>query len=116
MFREFQALALIIAGLAAIERLWLGRHRLIDQFGNGLTMPGSMSGAMSVRPDLAGSASGLMGALIVAGGAVLPAPAGAVLPQAGGAPGLFAPVLGSSLAGPARAVWAGRPRARPPPA
>ncbi|WP_300029002.1 hypothetical protein [uncultured Roseobacter sp.] len=38
--------------------------------GNGITMPGSHAGAMSVRPDLAGSAAGLSGALIVAGGAV----------------------------------------------
>ncbi|MEO1453441.1 MAG: multidrug effflux MFS transporter [Pseudomonadota bacterium] len=85
-------------------------------FGNGLTMPGSMSGAMSARPDLAGTASGLMGALIVAGGAVLTALTGAVLPEVGGAPVLLALMLGSSLAGLALAFWAGRLSARLPPA
>jgi DHA1 family bicyclomycin/chloramphenicol resistance-like MFS transporter len=29
--------------------------------GNGLTMPSSTAGALSVKPDLAGSASGLSG-------------------------------------------------------
>lgn len=47
--------------------------------GNGLTMPGSNAGAMSVRPELAGSAAGLSGALTVGGGAVMSAIAGAVL-------------------------------------
>jgi len=39
--------------------------------GNGLTMPGASAGALSARPELAGSASGLAGALTVGGGAVL---------------------------------------------
>ncbi len=40
-------------------------------FGNGLTLPGANVGVMSVAPHLAGSASGLSGALTVAAGAVL---------------------------------------------
>ena len=47
--------------------------------GNGLTLPSSNVGAMSVRPALAGSASGLSGALAVAGGATISAITGAVL-------------------------------------
>ena len=47
--------------------------------GNGLTMPSSIAGAMSVRPTLAGSASGLSGALTVAGGAVMSGITGAIL-------------------------------------
>lgn len=39
--------------------------------GNGITMPGSNTGAMSVRPDLAGSAAGLTGSMALAGGAAL---------------------------------------------
>ena len=39
--------------------------------GNGLTTPSARVGSLSVRPHLAGSASGLSGALIVAVGAVL---------------------------------------------
>ncbi|WP_247745054.1 multidrug effflux MFS transporter [Shimia sp. R11_0] len=47
--------------------------------GNGLTLPATNSGAMSVRPQLAGSASGLSGALSVALGAVLTSVSGALL-------------------------------------
>ncbi|MBD0865947.1 MAG: multidrug effflux MFS transporter [Rhodobacteraceae bacterium] len=39
--------------------------------GNGLTVPAANAGVLSVRPNLAGSASGLSGALTVAGGAVI---------------------------------------------
>lgn len=38
--------------------------------GNGLTLPGANAGVMSVNPKLAGSASGLSGALTIAAGAV----------------------------------------------
>lgn len=47
--------------------------------GNGLTMPSCNAGALSVQPRLAGSASGLSGALTVAGGAVLSSTTGAVV-------------------------------------
>ena len=49
--------------------------------GNGLTMPSSTAGAMSVRPELAGSASGLSGALTAAGGAIMSALTGAILTE-----------------------------------
>lgn len=56
-------------------------------FGNGLTMPASTTGLLSVRPSLAGSASGLGGALMIGGGAGLSALAGALLtPESGAAP------------------------------
>ncbi len=45
--------------------------------GNGLTMPSSNSGALSVRPELAGTAAGVMGALTVGTGAALTALTGA---------------------------------------
>lgn len=47
--------------------------------GNGMTMPNVMAGMMGVRPDLAGTASGFGGAMMVAGGAVLATLAGALL-------------------------------------
>lgn len=50
--------------------------------GNGLTTPSANAGAMSVRPDLAGGAAGLTGALVVAGGAVITSGAGAILTAA----------------------------------
>lgn len=39
--------------------------------GNGLTTPGSNAGALSVRPRLAGTAAGVLGAMIVGGGALM---------------------------------------------
>ena len=65
--------------------------------GNGLTMPSSSAGAMSVRPTLAGSASGLSGALTVAGGAVMSAISGAILTEANGSYALLGMMLLSSL-------------------
>ncbi|MCH2068765.1 multidrug effflux MFS transporter [Shimia sp.] len=53
--------------------------------GNGLTLPSTNSGAMSVRPKLAGSASGLSGAMSVAMGAALTSLTGAVLTPENGA-------------------------------
>ncbi len=47
--------------------------------GNGLTLPNSGAGMVSVKPQLAGSASGLGGALMIGGGAALSAITGALL-------------------------------------
>lgn len=47
--------------------------------GNGMTIPNATAGALSVRPHLAGTASGLAGALMIGGGAALSAAAGATL-------------------------------------
>lgn len=66
-------------------------------FGNGLSMPSSNAGVVSVRPHLAGSASGLGGALMVGGGAVLSATTGALLgPETGSTP-LFLMMLASTF-------------------
>jgi MFS family permease len=66
--------------------------------GNGLTMPSASAGALSVRPRLAGSASGLAGALTVGGGAVVSAVTGAVLTEDNSAHALLGVMLSSSLA------------------
>ena len=47
--------------------------------GNGLVMPNAMAGMLSVRPHLAGTASGLGGAIIIGAGAALSAFAGPAL-------------------------------------
>jgi DHA1 family bicyclomycin/chloramphenicol resistance-like MFS transporter len=47
--------------------------------GNGMTIPNATSGALSVRPHLAATASGLSGAIMLGGGAGLSALAGALL-------------------------------------
>ena len=47
--------------------------------GNGLSIPNATAGMLSVRPHLAGTASGLGGAIQIGGGAALSALAGALL-------------------------------------
>ena len=53
--------------------------------GNGIALPSANTGAMSVRPDLAGSAAGLSGAIATAMGAVGSAVTGALLTPANSA-------------------------------
>ena len=48
--------------------------------GNGISLPNANAGILSVRPHLAGTASGLGGAISIGGGAALAALAGALLP------------------------------------
>ncbi len=60
---------------------------------------------MSVRPELAGSASGLSGALTVGGGAVLASITGAILTEENGAYTLLGMMLFSSLMALAAAVY-----------
>ncbi len=52
--------------------------------GNGMTLPNANAGLLSVRPQLAGSASGLGGALMIGGGAALAAIVGPLLDARGG--------------------------------
>ena len=66
--------------------------------GNGLTMPSSNAGVLSVRPGLAGSASGLAGALTVGGGALLTTITGVVVTEATGAYALLGMMLACTLA------------------
>jgi DHA1 family bicyclomycin/chloramphenicol resistance-like MFS transporter len=67
--------------------------------GNGMVMPNATSGMLSVRPDLAGTASGLGGALLIGGGAGISALTGAVLAGSDGPyPMLFLMLATSSLA------------------
>ncbi|HKK85482.1 MAG TPA: multidrug effflux MFS transporter, partial [Roseovarius sp.] len=58
--------------------------------GNGMLIPNATAGALSVRPHLAGTASGLSGALMIGLGAALSALAGALLtPERGAFPLLW---------------------------
>ena len=65
--------------------------------GNGLTLPSANAGIVSVRPQLAGSASGLGGAIMIGGGAGLSAVAGVMLSEESGAIPLFGLMLAVSL-------------------
>ena len=52
---------------------------LVVGFGNGLVMPNATAGLLSVRPKLAGTASGLGGAMMIGGGAGMSSLAGHML-------------------------------------
>lgn len=66
--------------------------------GNGLVIPNATAGLLSVRPHLAGTASGLGGAIMIGGGAALSGLAGALLtPETGAYPLLYI-MLSTALA------------------
>lgn len=97
------SLALFIAGLHHPLSLF-GPAALVG-VGNGLTLPSANAGIVSVRPHLAGSASGLGGSLQIGGGAALSVVAGALLsPQSGPFPLLWV-MLCSSLAAVAATLY-----------
>jgi len=87
-------LTLFLAGIASPLSFFL--PILFVGLGNGLTLPSANAGMVSVRPHLAGSASGLGGALMIGGGAVLSATAGALMGPGTGAWPLLAIMLASS--------------------
>ena len=64
--------------------------------GNGMLLPNANAGMMSVRPELAGTASGLGGAMSVAGGAGLAALSGAFLHEGATAAPLLVIMAGSA--------------------
>jgi len=88
-------LALFLAGAADAVSLFV--PCALVGLGNGLTMPSSNAGALSVRPDLAGSAAGLAGALTVGLGAALTTITGWVVTEETGAVGLLGVMLTVSL-------------------
>jgi DHA1 family bicyclomycin/chloramphenicol resistance-like MFS transporter len=65
--------------------------------GNGMVLPNATSGMLSVRPHLAGTASGLGGAITIGGGAALSALAGALLTGGQGAYPLILIMLATSV-------------------
>ena len=66
--------------------------------GNGLVIPNASAGMLSVRPHLAGSASGLGGAIMIGGGAGLSTISGSMI-QDGGVTILLTIMMGSLLFG-----------------
>ncbi|WP_417726127.1 multidrug effflux MFS transporter [Roseovarius sp.] len=65
--------------------------------GNGMVIPNATAGALSIRPDLAGTASGLSGALMIGIGAGLSALAGMLLTPGSGAFALLWIMLTTAL-------------------
>lgn len=62
-----------------ITAFWFFALMIPMGLGNGLTMPNAVTGSMSVRVNLTGTAAGLGGSMMIAGGAILSAIAGSVL-------------------------------------
>jgi predicted MFS family arabinose efflux permease len=90
-------LILFFGGLIDVASLF--GATVLAGIGNGLTMPSSYAGALSVRPQVAGSASGLSGALTIAGGAVLSSITGVILTEGNGAYALLGMMLSCSAMG-----------------
>ncbi|WP_371168560.1 multidrug effflux MFS transporter [Aliiroseovarius sp. 2305UL8-7] len=89
------SLVLFLLGLGS-EYIFFGFMTWVG-FGNGMTLPNANAGMMSVRPELAGSASGLGGALNIGGGAALSAIAGWLLVEDSTAMPLLLLMLASSI-------------------
>jgi MFS transporter, DHA1 family, multidrug resistance protein len=96
-----------VAGLSVQMALFLAGQGSVTVFfafmtfvglGNGLVMPNAAAGMLSVRPHLAGTASGLGGAIMIGGGAALSALAGFLLTPEGGAMPLLWIMLLTSVA------------------
>jgi DHA1 family bicyclomycin/chloramphenicol resistance-like MFS transporter len=66
--------------------------------GNGICLPNANAGMLSVRPELAGTASGLGGAILIGGGAALAAVAGVLLQPGATEMPLILLMLASSIA------------------
>jgi DHA1 family bicyclomycin/chloramphenicol resistance-like MFS transporter len=66
--------------------------------GNGICLPNANAGILSVRPELAGTASGLGGAILIGGGAALAALAGVLLGPGATEMPLILLMLASSVA------------------
>ncbi|MEO0379499.1 MAG: multidrug effflux MFS transporter [Pseudomonadota bacterium] len=81
----FASLAIFVAGLGS-PLSFFGMMVFVG-LGNGLVIPNATAGMLSVRPHLAGTASGLGGAIMIGGGAALSALAGLLLtPDTGAFP------------------------------
>ncbi|MEZ5715925.1 MAG: MFS transporter [Paracoccaceae bacterium] len=100
------ALGLILAGAYHPAVMFAGAIGI--GLGNGLTLPGANAGVMSVAPRLAGSASGLSGALTLAGGAAFSTVVGALVTNAFGVYVLLSAMVLSSLIGLAAAYVVAR--------
>ncbi|MFD0918017.1 multidrug effflux MFS transporter [Pseudahrensia aquimaris] len=104
-------IALFLMGLFTPHPLFLFVPMMFVGFGNGMMLPNANAGAVSVRPDLAGSASGLAGSLQIGIGAVLATIAGSLISVENAAMPLYIVMALSTLSGTFSAIWMWR-RAR----
>jgi DHA1 family bicyclomycin/chloramphenicol resistance-like MFS transporter len=92
----FVMLLLFLAGFGS-PLVFFGLMTCVG-LGNGLVIPNATAGMLSVRPHLAGTASGLGGAIMIGGGAALASLAGFLLSPETGAYPLILIMLGTALA------------------
>ena len=90
-------LSLVLAAFGAVGPLVFFGFCVTLGLGNGMALPNAMAGSISVRPELAGTASGLSGAIMTAGGAALSVIAASVLSVESGPWPLQAIMAGSSV-------------------
>lgn len=105
-------LALVIDLLGMLVPLAFFGAIAVMGFGNGMVLPNANAGLMGVRPELAGTASGLGGALAVGGGAALSALAGALLQPGSGAGPLLVIMCASAVGSLAAILWVMRREAQ----
>ncbi len=99
------AVGMLLFAAGVVHELALFGSTIFVGLGNGITMPGSNVGAMSVRSDLAGTASGLAGALTMGGGALLTWTAGMMVTEDTGAMALLGLMFVTSFLGLLSAWW-----------
>lgn len=73
--------------------------------GNGIALPNANAGILSVRPELAGSAAGLGGAIMIGGGAGFAALATALLPEGASETPLVVLMFASSVGSVLAVLW-----------
>lgn len=105
-------LALVLLG--TVTPLTYFGSTIFVGLGNGITMPSSNAGAVSVRPKLAGTAAGFNGALTVASGAVLTTLTGVLVGGDSAAATLLGLMLTASFLGLLAALWSGQAARRHP--
>ncbi|ARE39896.1 Bicyclomycin resistance protein [Rhodovulum sp. P5] len=121
------ALSMLLFGLGIFHPLSFFGPMMLVGLGNGMVLPNATAGMLSVRPHLAGTASGLGGAIMIGGGAGLSALAGALLVPGTGAWPLLAIMVTTSVMAVFATVYVERidrregplsgrlpPKARPP--
>lgn len=88
----------IVLFYLGLQSAWLFFSAMIFVgLGNGMTIPNATSAMLSVRPQIAGAASGLGGAIMIGGGASLSAYAGTILSETSGAMPLLWLMFSSSV-------------------
>ncbi len=91
-------LSALLFGVGLVHPLSLYGPMFIVGMGNGLTLPNANAGIVSVRPELAGSASGLGSFMLIGSGAALSAITGAMLGPAHPVAPLLGMMVGVSIA------------------